>query len=143
MLITEIYSNVDIVGSVNEMRRCLDRVVKNKIFQNSDIPRETIKRIFPRLKTIRRHIVEALRRMRYSKIDQECLANKIEQWKSENPCDRIYFQPRGTTVESASGLDKRTVFQKFLILISKFPFARTKSSSDYTIAIQLSILLKF
>ena len=67
MLITEIYSNVDIVGSVNEMRRCLDRVVKNKIFQNSDIPRKTNKRIFPRLKTIRSRIVEALRKLNIPK----------------------------------------------------------------------------
>ena len=37
-LITEIYSNVGIVRSVDEMRRCLDRVVKNEIFQNRFFP---------------------------------------------------------------------------------------------------------
>ena len=91
------------------MRRCLDQVVKNEIFQNSDIPPKTNKRFFPRLKTIRSHMVEALRKLRYSKIDQECLAKNIEQQKSENPSDRIYFQPKGTTVESASGFHKRIV----------------------------------
>ena len=92
------------------MRRCLDRVVNNEIFQNSDIPPKTNKRFFHRLKTIRSHMVEALRKLRHSKIDQECLANKIEQWKSKNPSNRIYFQPKGTTVGSASGLHKRIVF---------------------------------
>ena len=76
------------------MRRCLDRFVKNEIFQ-SDIPPKTNKRFFPRLKTIRSHMVEALRKLRYSKIDQECLSKKIEQWKFENSSDRIYFQPKG------------------------------------------------
>ena len=92
------------------MRRCLDRLVKNEMFQSNDIPPKTNKRFFPQQKTIRSHMVEALGKLRYSKIDQECLANKIEQWKSENPSDMIYFQPKGTTVESASGLHKRIVF---------------------------------
>ena len=92
------------------MCRFLGRVVKNETFQNSDIPLKTDKRFFPRLKTVRSHMVEALRKLRHSKIDHECLANKIEQWKSENPSDRIYFQPEGTTVDSASGLHKRIAF---------------------------------
>ena len=103
-------ANVDIVRSVDEMRQCLDRVVKNKIFQNSDIPPKKNKRFFPRLKTVRSHMVEALRKLRYSKINQECLANKIEQWKSENPPDKNYFQPKGTTVERVSGLHRRIVY---------------------------------
>ena len=94
--------------SVDEMRRCLERFVKNEIFQ-SDIPPKTNKRFFPRLKTIRSHMVEALRKLRYSKIDQECLSKKIEQWKFENSSDRIYFQPKGTA-ESTSGLYKIIFF---------------------------------
>ena len=90
------------------MRRRLDRFVKNEIFQ-SDIPPKTNKRFFPRLKTIRSHMVEALRKLRYSKIDQECLSKKIEQWKFENSSDRIYFQPKGTA-ESTSDLCKRIFF---------------------------------
>ena len=49
-------------------------------------------------------MIEALRKLSHSKIHQECLINKIEQWKSESPSDRIYFQPKGTIAESASGL---------------------------------------
>ena len=56
------------------------------------------------------HGIEALRKLRHSKIHQECLANKIEQWKSESPSDRIYFQPKGTTVECGSGLQKTIAF---------------------------------
>ena len=92
------------------MRQCLDRVVKNEIFQNSHIPPKTNKLFFLRQKTIRSRMVEALRKLRHSKIDQECLANKIEQWKSESPSDRIYFQPKRTILESALGLHKRIVF---------------------------------
>ena len=45
-LITEICSNVGIVRSADEMCRCLDQVVKNEIFQNSDIRPKTNKRFF-------------------------------------------------------------------------------------------------
>ena len=66
------------------------------------------------MQTIRSHMVEVLRKLRYSKIDQECLTNKIEKWKSESPSDRIYFQPNQTTVDSAAGL------LKFILKISDF-----------------------
>ena len=92
------------------MRRCLDRFVKNGIFQ-ADIPPKANKRFFSRLKTTRSHMVEALRKLRYSKIDQKCLSKKIEQWKSENSSNRIYFQPTGTA-ESNSGLYKSKFFSK-------------------------------
>ena len=36
------------------MRRCLDRVVKNEIIQNSDIPPKTNKRLFSRLKNYKK-----------------------------------------------------------------------------------------
>ena len=103
------------------MRRCLDRFVKNEIFQ-SDIPPKTNKRFFPRLKTIRSHMVEALRKLRYSKINQECLSKKMEQQKSKNSSDRIYFQPKGTA-ESTSGLYKNIFFlnwNQVTVLTSEF-----------------------
>ena len=83
------------------MRRRLNRFVNNEIIQ-TDIPPKTNKQFFPRLKTVRSHMVEALRKLRYSKIDQECLSKKIEQWKFDNSSDRIYFKPKGTA-ESTSG----------------------------------------
>ena len=36
-------------------------------------------------------MVTAIKKLRYSKIDQECLINKIEQWREESPEDHIYF----------------------------------------------------
>ena len=41
-------------------------------------------------------MVEALRKARYSKIDQECLLRKIEQWKRDSPIDNFFFRPKGT-----------------------------------------------
>ena len=114
------------------MRRCLDRFVKNEIFQ-SDIPPKTNKRFFPRLKTIRSHMVEALRKLRYSKIDQECLSKKIEQWKFENSSDRIYFQPKGTA-ESTSGLYKIIFFLNWnqkTASISEFKASHLDSQNFY------------
>ena len=126
------------------MRRRLDRFVKNEIFQ-SDIPPKTNKRFFPRLKTIRSHMVEALRKLRYSKIDQECLSKKIEQWKFENSSDRIYFQPKGTA-ESTSGLCKRIFFlnwNQVTASISEFKASNLDSQNfNYCITIQPKSYLK-
>ena len=43
-------------------------------------------------------MVEAIKKLRYSKIDQECLIKKIEQRREESPEDHIYFQPKGSAV---------------------------------------------
>ena len=32
-------------------------------------------------------MVESLRKLKHSKIDQECLVNNIKQWKFKNPPD--------------------------------------------------------
>ena len=72
------------------MRRRLDRFVKNGIFQ-ADIPAKASKQFFPRLKTIRSHMVETLRKLRYSKIDQECLSKKMEQSEKNLRTHRIGF----------------------------------------------------
>lgn len=85
------------------MRRHLDMYVKRE-FKDLNPPRSN-KRFFPRLKTIRSHMLEALKKQRYSKIDQECLCKKIENWKKEDPNCKIFFQPKGdptTTYKSTS-----------------------------------------
>ena len=43
-------------------------------------------------------MVEAIKKLRYSNIDQECLIKKIEQWREESPEDHIYFQPKESAV---------------------------------------------
>ena len=35
-----------------------------------------------------------MKTLRKSKIDQECLIAKIEQWKGEDPSVKLYFRPK-------------------------------------------------
>ena len=48
-------------------------------------------------------MVEAIKKLRYSKIDQECLINKIGDWRKQNPHDKICFRPKGKAVSKNSG----------------------------------------
>jgi len=41
---------------------------------------------------------EVLRKLRHSKIDQECLISKVKEWK-EQECE-IYFRPKGRSTPS-------------------------------------------
>ena len=86
-LVKEIHANAGVICDVHEMRRCLNRLVQSEIFDKNYWPPKSNKRFYPRLKTIRSHMVEAIKKLRYSKIDQECLIKKTEQWREESPED--------------------------------------------------------
>ena len=97
-LVKEIHANAGVIQDVHEMRRCLNRLVQSKIFDKNYWPPKSNKRFYPHLKTIRSHMVEAIKKLQYSDIDQECLIKKIEQRREELPEDHIYFQPKGAAV---------------------------------------------
>ena len=90
------------VGSVAEMRRHLKYVVKNDLFGEETVPPKSNKRYFPRPKTIRNHMVRARRKLRRSLIDQECLIDKIRQWKQKEKNSRFYFRPKAKTDDDES-----------------------------------------
>ena len=102
-LVKEIHANAGVIQDVHEMRRCLNRLVQSKIFDKNYWPPKSNKRFYPHLKTIRSHMVEAIKKLQYSKIDQECLIKKIEQWREESPEDHIYFPPKGSAVVESVG----------------------------------------
>ena len=94
-LVKGIHANAGVIRDVHEMRRCLNRLVQSEIFDKNYWPPKSNRRFYRRLKTIRSHMVEAIKKLRYSTIDQECLIKKIEQWTEESPEDHIHFQPKG------------------------------------------------
>ena len=85
----------DGVKNVNEMKRRLNSFVKNEVFSSAALPQKTNKRFYPRRKTIRSHMVESTRKLRHSKIDQECLIDKMSEWKSNRSQDKIFFRTKG------------------------------------------------
>ena len=89
------------VSSVNEMRRQLKIVVKHELFGGVNVPPLSNRRYFPCPRTVRNHMVHAKRRLRHSMIDQDCLQEKIRQWKEEQPTSKIFFRPK--VVENGNG----------------------------------------
>ena len=48
-------------------------------------------------------MVNAIKKLRYSKIDQECWIKNIEHRRKESPEDHICFQPKGSAVAENVG----------------------------------------
>ncbi|XP_065670722.1 uncharacterized protein LOC105849232 isoform X2 [Hydra vulgaris] len=82
------------VISVPEMRRHLNTFVHMQFISNN-IPKKSNKRFFPRDETIANHIKKARQNLRRSMIDQECLREKIIEWKHYFPDSMILFRPKG------------------------------------------------
>ena len=84
------------VKDTHEMRRHLNVYIKQQILSKDEIqPSPSNRRFFPKLSDIRSHMYRASIKNRFSKIDQENVADKIAQWQSTNPEDFFYFRPYG------------------------------------------------
>lgn len=81
------------VTSVAEMERHLHYFVKREIFGGGPIPDITNRRFFPSRNDIYNYMYRASLLTRHSKIDQENLLFKIEDWKKESPEDMFYLRP--------------------------------------------------
>lgn len=113
----EIHANAGIIRDVHEMRRCLRRVIENEMFTEKG-PARSNKRFYPRLKTIRSHMVNALQKSRNSKIDQECLVDKISKWRRDLTDDSFFFRPKSK--ESTSYGKTKVLYHSLLILIKSW-----------------------
>ena len=93
------------VSTVNEMRRQLKITVKHEIFGGTNVPPTSNRRYYPNPRIIRSHMVHAKRKMRHSMIDQECLIEKVKQWKEEQPNSRIFYRPTAVKISDENGSD--------------------------------------
>ena len=50
---------------------------------------------FPRKSTIQNQMIQVRRKLCHLLIYQDCLNNKIDEWKKEFPATNIYFRPKG------------------------------------------------
>ncbi|XP_065650020.1 uncharacterized protein LOC136078332 isoform X2 [Hydra vulgaris] len=82
------------VNSVSEMRRHLDAFIQVE-FNSNNILQKTNKRFFPSDETIANHILRARQKLCRSLIDQECLLDKINEWKIYFQDATIKFRPKG------------------------------------------------
>ena len=68
------------------------------LFLGKPVPTSTSRRFHPKKKDIRNHIYIASAKLRLSKLDQENLYLKIQQWKTQCPNDEIYFRGYGNVI---------------------------------------------
>ena len=59
----------------------------------SNRPDETSRAYYPTRTDIKNHVYSAKRAQELSKLDQDNLSLKIEQWKGENPSTMFHYQP--------------------------------------------------
>lgn len=81
------------VRGVNEMRRSLRHYVARVLFKDKPLPPRSNRQFFPSKVDLRNAIYESLVKNRWSKVDQENLQKKIEEWQKSSPEDSILFQP--------------------------------------------------
>eukprot|EP00112_Aurelia_sp_Birch-Aquarium-sp1_P013055 Seg2755.2 transcript_id=Seg2755.2/GoldUCD/mRNA.D3Y31 product="hypothetical protein" protein_id=Seg2755.2/GoldUCD/D3Y31 len=80
------------VRNVKEMKRHIKSYVKNDLFKDHTLPAPINRRFYPSNVTVRNHIYLATVRLRFSKIHQVNLENKIEELKNECPRDSFYYR---------------------------------------------------
>ena len=98
----------DGVNSVSEMERHLNSHVKNELFQGRTLPDSTSRRFYPTRSDIRNHMYQATIQHRHSKVDQENLQVKVEEWQKENPEDNFLFKPLLAEGEGMQGMANTT-----------------------------------
>lgn len=81
------------VTSVAEMQRHLQYYVKKELFSGMPAPDSLNRRFYPSRTDIYNYMYRASSQMRHSKIDQENLTFKIEEWQAECPQDMFFFRP--------------------------------------------------
>ena len=93
------------VRQVREMQRHIRIFVKTELFRNAKLPASTSRRYHPKRKDIRNHMYKATMKLKFSKLDQENLEEKVKQWQQQAPQDKFFFRGYGTIID---GVDTET-----------------------------------
>ena len=76
-----------------EVRKALRYYVSSVICANSSSPDTDDRAYYPTIRDLRNHIYKAKKSLELSKLDQENLRLKIEEWKKCKPDSVFFFQP--------------------------------------------------
>ena len=82
---------------VQEVKRALRHYVLHLFPDPTDRPSESNRAYYPTSTDIKNHVYSAKRAQELSKLDQDNLKLKIEQWKKENPATMFYYRPYALT----------------------------------------------
>ena len=82
------------ITDVQEVKRTLRHYIIHVLFPDpSNRPNETNRAYYPTNIDIKNHVYSAKLAQELSKLDQDNLKLKIEQWKSETPSSMFYYRP--------------------------------------------------
>ena len=87
------------VRSVKEIERHLKIYTKNRLFRGKAKPTQENRRFYPKRRDIKNHIYLAAVKLRFSKIDQVNLEQKVKEWKKERSCDHFMFRGYGEALQ--------------------------------------------
>lgn len=99
-IINKIYQLVgEGVRQVREMQRHIRIFVKTEMFRSSKLPPSTSRRYHPKKKDLRNHMYKAAIKLKFSKLDQENLEQKVKEWQQQAPQDKFFFRGYGTIID--------------------------------------------
>ena len=81
------------ITHVQEVKRALKHYVAHVLCCSDFKPDLTDRSYYPTSTDIRNHVYKAQKACHLSKLDQENIQSKIEQWKKENPNSLFHFHP--------------------------------------------------
>ena len=87
------------VRSVKEVERHLKIYTKSELFRGKAKPTQENRRFYPKRRDIRNHMYLATVKLRFFKIDQVNLEQKVKEWKKERPCDHFMFRGYGEALK--------------------------------------------
>ena len=92
------------------MQRHIRIFVKMESLRNQELPPTTSRRYFPKMSDLRNHMYRASIKLKFSKLDQENLDEKVKEWRQQRPSDMFFFFGYREVVdednrESVNGMD--------------------------------------
>ena len=98
------------VKQVREMQRHICIFVKMELFRNQELPPTTSRRYFPQMSDLRNHMHRASIMLKFSKLGQENLEEKVKEWHQQHPRHMFFFRGYGEVVDeynmgSVNGMD--------------------------------------
>ena len=85
--------------SVKEVERHLKIYTKNELFRGKVKPTQENRRFYPKRRDTRNHMYLATVKLRFSKIDQVNLEQKVKEWNKKRPCDHFMFRGYGEALQ--------------------------------------------
>nr|XP_047127050.1 uncharacterized protein LOC105844598 [Hydra vulgaris] len=112
-IISKIYQLVgEGIRNPREMQRSIRVYVKDELFRGLELPPTSSRRYYPKIQDIRNHMYKAATKLKFSKLDQENLQQKVEEWRNKYPRDKFYYRGYGEVTDHSKELEVSEKFNR-------------------------------